>query len=73
LGFFGPLGQHFVPQLAELFDGPRFGLMGCAPFGHRLIDEVGQAQQALPQARVMSKTLVETRLFLIGIRQFNIH
>jgi len=48
-----------------LFNGAGFGFMRGAAFGHRLIDEVGDAQQALAQARTVGETLIETRFVLI--------
>jgi len=65
LGFLGPIGEQFISQLADLFNGAGFGFMRGAAFGHRLIDEVGDAQQALAQARTVGETLIETRFVLI--------
>jgi len=64
-GFLGPIGEQFISQLADLLNGAGFGFMRGAALGHRLIDHIGDAQQALAQARTVGETLIETLLVLI--------
>jgi len=64
-GFLSPIGEQLISQLADLLNGAGFSFMRGAAFGHRLIDHIGDAQQALAQARTVGETLVETLLVLI--------
>ena len=60
--FLGPIGQHFISELANLFHGARFRFLSGAAFGHGLIDQVRNAEQASAQVRTVRETLIQTLL-----------
>jgi len=72
-GFLGPIGEKFISQLADLLNGTRLGFMGRAAFSHRLVDHIGDDQQALAQARTIGETLIQALFVLIFVWQFSIH
>lgn len=61
------MAQHFISQLADLFDGSNFGFMSGAALGHGLIDHIGDAEQPATQVRTMGETFIQTWLRIIFV------
>ncbi len=73
VGFQRPLSHHFLPELAEIFNDPGFGLIGTAAFLDRLIQQVSQPVESFQHVRSLRQAFFQTSSFLSRHRQFIIH
>ena len=61
-GFFGPIVEYLLAQLANLLDSAGFGFVSRTSFDSALIDHLGDLEQALAQMRTAGKAFIKTRL-----------
>ena len=59
LGFFGPITEDFLTQLANLLDGASFCFVRRATFAHRLIDQIRNHEQTPAQVRPSGEAFIE--------------
>ena len=74
-GFLSPIGKNLLPEFADLFDGPGFGLVSGAALGKSLIDHIRDQVQSPTQVRAVGEAFIKALMVftLIVMGQFIIH